>query len=56
MKIACEMCNKVMDVYFRDDYEKARINGEEVVFCKECNNKILDFIYKRAGGKNEQSI
>ena len=54
MKIACEMCNKVMDVYFRDDYEKARINGEEVVFCKECNNKILDFIYKRAGGENER--
>lgn len=56
MKIACEMCNKVMNVYFSDKYEKAKINGEEVVFCKECNNKILDFIYKRSVNQNEQSI
>lgn len=38
-----------MDVYFKDEYEEARINGEEVIFCKECNNKIRDFIYKADG-------
>ena len=53
MKIACEMCNKVMDSYFTDMYKKARIAEEEVVFCKECNDKILDFIYKKEGEENE---
>ena len=49
MKVGCEMCNKVMHAYFVDRYEKARIDGEEVIYCKECNNKILDFIYKKEG-------
>lgn len=50
MKIACEKCNKVMDAYFSNRYKKVIISGEEYVLCKECYEKLQDWMYK---GKEE---
>ena len=61
MKIACERCNKVMDVYFRDRYEiaikfysmrgrdryeKIRMKDEDKVLCKDCYEKLSSWMYE----------
>ena len=46
MKIACERCNNVMDVYFRDRYEKIRMKDEDKVLCKDCYEKLSSWMYE----------
>ena len=46
MKIACERCNKVIDVYFRDRYEKIRMKDEDKVLCKDCYEKLSSWMYE----------
>lgn len=46
MKIACERCNKVVDEYFKDKYEKIRMDNEDKVLCKECYEKLMNWMYK----------
>lgn len=50
MKIACEKCEKVMDDFFGDEYKKILIDGENIVLCKECSEKLYAWMYK---GKEE---
>lgn len=47
MKIACERCNKVMDAYFRDEYEKIKMNDEEKVLCKDCYEMLQSWMYEQ---------
>ena len=35
-----------MDAYFSDKYNKIRMAGDEVALCKECYDKLLDWMYK----------
>ena len=48
MKIACERCEKVMDAYFDDKYEKIRKGVTEIVLCKECYEKLNKWLYEEA--------
>ena len=47
LKIACERCNKVMDAYFRDKYEKIKMNDEEKVLCKDCYKMLQSWMYEQ---------
>lgn len=48
MKIACEKCEKVFDAYFSDKYVRIRMHNEEKILCKECNEKLENFMYKNS--------
>lgn len=34
MKIACEKCNKIIDSYFKDEYENIKKPNDVIVLCK----------------------
>lgn len=39
--------NKVMDAYFRDEYEKIKMNDEEKVLCKDCYEMLQSWMYEQ---------
>ena len=46
MKIACEKCNKIIDSYFKDEYENIKKPNDVIVLCKSCYDKFNDWLYK----------